>query len=160
MRSPEQKIHTLDSAVQEIQRKQKQGLRVVTTNGCFDLLHRGHVAYLNQARSLGDLLFIGVNSDQSVKKIKGPQRPVQSESDRAFILAGLECVDGVFIFQDDTPQGWIAKAQPRIHAKGADYSHKDLPERKVVESYGGELKLIPFLEGHSTSQIIKKSRDS
>lgn len=132
-----------------------QGKKIVSTNGCFDILHLGHVRYLNEARRLGDVLWVGVNSDQSVKKLKGPDRPIQSEQARAEILAALECVDYVTIFHEGTPEEFLKRLKPNTHVKGGDYSGVEIPEKKVVESLGGTVKFLKFTEGHSTSKILE-----
>ena len=128
------------------------------TNGCFDLLHVGHVTYLQQARSLGDALLVGVNSDASVRKLKGAGRPVNSEADRVAILAALECVNGVCIFDEDTATVFLSVAKPDIYVKGGDYSLKtlDQAERRVVEKCGGKIKIIPLVPGKSTTSLLRK----
>lgn len=132
----------------------RQQSKVVFTNGCFDILHRGHVAYLIEARQLGDCLILGLNSDDSVRKLKGPGRPLQSEDDRAFILASLSCVDYVTIFDEPTPLQLIQEVQPDILVKGGDYLPKDIVGKKFVESRNGKVMTIPFLDGRSTSSIV------
>lgn len=128
----------------------------VFTNGCFDLLHRGHLTYLCQARDLGDLLIVAVNSDASVKKLKGPERPLNGELDRAFALASLSFVDFVTVFSEDTPAETLEILKPRIHTKGGDYRLEELPEKRVIDSYGGKIELIPFVDGYSTTDLIRK----
>lgn len=130
--------------------------KVVFTNGCFDILHRGHVTYLNEARALGDVLVIGLNSDKSVSKLKGPSRPLNSEEDRKFVLENLKSVDCVQIFTEDTPVELLKIIKPQIYVKGGDYKVEDLPEAPVVNSYGGEVKLLSFVKGFSTTNVIKK----
>ena len=131
--------------------------RLVFTNGVFDILHAGHVRYLEQARELGDLLIVGLNSDASVRRLgKGPERPINSEEDRAAILAALRCVDGVVLFDEPTPESLISQLRPDVHVKGGDYREEDLPEAPIVRSYGGDVVLLPLLEGRSTSSIIRK----
>lgn len=120
------------------------GRTVVFTNGCFDILHVGHVRYLKEARALGDVLVLGVNSDDSVRRLKGPERPINSEDDRAEVLAALECVDYVTIFAEDTPVELIAAIRPDIDVKGGDYVIEDMPEAKVMHSIGGRVEIIPF----------------
>jgi len=127
----------------------------VFTNGCFDLLHAGHVSYLNQARAEGDYLILGLNSDASVKRLKGDKRPLVSFEDRAFILAGLSCIDFVVGFEEDTPVSLLEKLRPHIHVKGGDYNIEELPETPVIRGYGGEVRILPFLEGRSTTDIVK-----
>jgi rfaE bifunctional protein nucleotidyltransferase chain/domain len=130
--------------------------RIVFTNGCFDILHRGHVTYLNRARDLGDLLVVAVNSDASVKRLKGPTRPIHSAQDRAYVLAALACVDYVILFHEDTPTETIRILKPHLHTKGGDYRIEDLPEKRALDEYGGSIVLIPFVDGYSTSTIIEK----
>ncbi|MDF2572351.1 MAG: D-beta-D-heptose 1-phosphate adenylyltransferase [Sporomusa sp.] len=132
------------------------GKTVVFTNGCFDILHAGHVRYLNGARALGDCLIVGLNSDESVRCLKGPTRPVNAQDDRAEVLAGLRAVDYVVVFEEKTAENIVAEVKPDIYAKGGDYHIEDLPESKIVEAYGGNIVLIPEVEGRSSSNIIKK----
>lgn len=143
----------LNLAIQEIKKKSK---RLVFTNGCFDILHRGHIEYLSKAKDLGDILIVAINSDESVKKIKGSNRPINSLNDRMFLLASLAFVDYVTYFEESTPIEIIKKIQPNIHVKGGDYRIEDLPEKKIIESYGGTIQILSFVEGYSTSSIIKK----
>jgi rfaE bifunctional protein nucleotidyltransferase chain/domain len=131
---------------------------VVTTNGCFDILHRGHVTYLQAARSLGDLLIVGINADASVRRLKGPSRPLNSEQDRGSVLSALRSVDGVCVFEEDTPVEWLRQLKPQIHAKGGDWDGKELPEEAALKEWGGRLQFIPFVEGFSTTSLIKKSQ--
>lgn len=130
--------------------------KIVFTNGCFDLLHRGHVEYLSRAKSLGDILVVGLNSDSSVQKLKGPSRPLQNQSDRAYILAGLRSVDFVTVFFEETPVRTISLIRPDIHAKGGDYKADQLPEAETVKSYGGSIEIIPFVPGKSTTSIVER----
>ena len=134
------------------------GQRLVVTNGCFDLLHLGHVTYLETARNFGDALLIGVNSDAAVRGLKGPARPVNSESDRAGVLAALHSVDGVCIFTDTAATKFLAAAQPDIYVKGGDYTLETLnqDERHAVESAGGKIVLVPFVPGKSTTALLEK----
>ena len=132
--------------------------KIVFTNGCFDLLHVGHVRYLNQARSRGDVLFVGVNSDASVKRLKGPTRPVQNESDRAEILSNLKAVDFVSIFDEDTPYELIKVVRPDILVKGGDWKPDQIIGSDIVLSYGGKVESLMFVEGKSTTAIIEKSK--
>jgi len=136
----------------------EQGGRIITTNGCFDLLHRGHVEYLNFARQQGDLLLVAINSDESVQKIKGPTRPITSELDRAFVLSALKSVDGVCIFSETTPIEWLKTIRPDIHVKGADWDLDKIPEKKILEEWGAKLIAAPFIKGYSTTEVIQKSR--
>ena len=146
----------------EVRRRQQAGERGVFTNGCFDLLHLGHVRYLQEARSLGDFLILGLNSDTSTGLLKGPGRPLVPEEERAEILAALTCVDYITIFSEPTAGPVVALVQPAIYVKGGDYAGADgtapdmarLPEAKVVQEYGGTVRLIPYLPHHSTTELI------
>lgn len=131
------------------------GKKIVFTNGCFDILHVGHVRYLRQAKALGDVLLVGVNSDESVRKIKGEKRPLVPEDERAELLSSLSCVDYVFLFSEERPDAVIMETKPDVHVKGGDYKLEDIPEKEVVESYGGKVVLIADT-GHSTSDIISR----
>ena len=130
--------------------------RIVFTNGCFDILHAGHVSYLNRARSLGDILIIGVNSDESVSRLKGPSRPINSLEDRIQVLAGLSCVDHLVAFDEDTPINLIQVVCPDFYVKGGDYTRETLPEASVVEQLGGGVEILPFVEDRSTTSIIER----
>jgi D-glycero-beta-D-manno-heptose 1-phosphate adenylyltransferase len=134
------------------------GKRLVVTNGCFDLLHRGHVTYLQMARSHGEVLLVGLNSDESVRQLKGPDRPLNAEEDRAAVLAALESVDAVCIFAEKTAKRFIERAQPDIYVKGGDYTVETLnqEERSVVESGGGKIMVLPMVPGKSTTSLLKK----
>lgn len=133
----------------------RAGKRLVFTNGVFDILHAGHVQYLAEARKLGDLLIVGVNSDESARRLgKGPNRPVNRLEDRAAVLSALRSVDGVVSFNENTPEHLIAILKPEVHVKGGDYRIEDLPESSVVHAYGGEVVILPTLEGRSTSLIL------
>lgn len=137
------------------------GRVIVWTNGTFDLLHPGHIKSLEQARALGDMLIVGVNSDRSVKAYKGPLRPILNETERATMVAALECVSAVIIFDEDTPAESLVKLQPDIHCKGAEYAPpngRPVPERAVVESYGGRIEYLPLLPGVSTTEILNRIR--
>jgi len=136
----------------------KSGKKLVVTNGCFDLLHLGHVTYLETARNLGDALLIGVNSDASVRELKGPERPVNSEQDRAAVLAALASVDGACIFTDKTATRFLATAQPDIYVKGGDYTLDTLnqDERRVVEQAGGRIVIMPVVPGKSTTALLQR----
>jgi rfaE bifunctional protein nucleotidyltransferase chain/domain len=135
------------------------GKRLVTTNGCFDILHAGHVQYLYQARALGELLVVGINADVVVRKLKGSDRPIQSEADRCFLVSSLEMVDAAFVFSEDDPRAFIEALRPDIHVKGGDYS-TDIIERPVVERCGGVVRIVPFMPGRSTTAIIAKLKPS
>jgi rfaE bifunctional protein nucleotidyltransferase chain/domain len=132
------------------------GGRVVFTNGCFDLLHPGHISYLLAARSLGDALVVGLNSDASVRRLKGPSRPVVPEKDRAVVLEALESVDAVVVFGEDTPIRLMRELEPTVYVKGGDYRIEDLPEAEVAREFGAEVRIIPFEPGYSTSALIEK----
>lgn len=136
------------------------GQTVVFTNGCFDILHAGHVRYLAAARALGDCLIVGLNSDESVRGLKGPTRPVNGEEDRAEVLAALSAVDYVVVFGDRTAEGLVADIKPDIYVKGGDYCVEDLPEAKVVKAYGGRTVLVPEVPGRSSSSIIDRIKDT
>ncbi len=131
--------------------------KIVFTNGCFDLLHRGHIHLLNTARSLGDVLIVGLNSDSSVRKIK-PGRPVQDEESRMLLMASLEVVDAVILFEEETPQTLIEKILPDVLVKGGDYKLEDVVGRKTIEQHGGKVEIVPLEEGYSTSKLIEKLR--
>jgi D-glycero-beta-D-manno-heptose 1-phosphate adenylyltransferase len=130
--------------------------KIVFTNGCFDILHRGHIEYLSKAAALGDILIIGLNSDQSVKNIKGPARPVQDQETRALILASLQFVSKVVIFEESTPYELIKKIQPDVLVKGADYKPENIVGYDIVNSKGGEIVTIEFVEGQSSTELINK----
>ena len=134
------------------------GKRLVVTNGCFDLLHLGHVTYLETARQQGDALLIGVNGDEAVRQLKGPDRPVNDQADRAAVLAALESVSGVCIFAEATATRFLAAAQPDVYVKGGDYTLETLnqEERRTVERAGGRIVIIPFVPGKSTTALLKK----
>jgi rfaE bifunctional protein nucleotidyltransferase chain/domain len=132
------------------------GGRVVFTNGCFDLLHPGHIFYLRTARSLGDALVVGLNSDTSVRKLKGLSRPVVPETDRAILLEALESVDAVVIFSEATPVRLIRELKPGVYVKGGDYRIEDLPEAEVAAEIGAEVEILPFETGYSTSALIER----
>jgi D-beta-D-heptose 7-phosphate kinase/D-beta-D-heptose 1-phosphate adenosyltransferase len=138
----------------------KQGLRIGFTNGCFDILHPGHVRLMAQARAACDRLVVGLNSDESVSRLKGPERPVQKVQARAEVLAALEAVDLVVVFEEDTPRNLIARVRPSALVKGADYTREQVVGHEIVEAYGGEVVLVELLPGHSTSDIVKRSRST
>lgn len=138
-----------------------EGKRIVFTNGVFDILHVGHVRYLQEARALGDALMVGVNSDASVRRLKGPTRPVNPQEERAEVLAALRCVDAVCIFNEDTPHALIEAVRPDVHAKGGDYKNADaLPETPLVRSLGGEVVILPLVPGRSTTRLIEKMSET
>ena len=134
------------------------GRRIVFTNGVFDILHPGHVRYLQHARTLGDLLIVGLNADESVRRNKGPERPVNSEDERAEVLSALACVDGVVIFAEDTPADIIKLVQPDILVKGADWAADEIVGRDTVEARGGRVVRVPVEEGYSTTSIVDRIR--
>lgn len=133
-----------------------QGKKIVTTNGCFDILHVGHARILAAARELGDVLVVGINSDASVQKLKGPARPVNNAADRAELLLALKSVDLVYVFAEDTPIEFLKAVRPHIHVKGSDYTPQQLAETPVVESFGGQVKIIELVPGKSTSSIVSR----
>ena len=134
----------------------KQGLKIVTTNGCFDILHLGHLSYLKQAKSFGDILVVALNSDSSTKALKGDTRPVNNQNDRAELLSNLNCVDIVVIFDEISPEKLLVEIAPDIHTKGADYTIETLPEAKAIMNAGGKIEFIEFVQGKSTTNTIKK----
>jgi len=140
----------------QIESLRREGKRIVTTNGCFDLLHVGHVRFLQAARQLGDVLAVGLNSDASVRRLKGEQRPINQQDDRAEVLAALACVDFVSIFDEDTPVEFLKAIKPNIHAKGADYLPEHLAETPVVQAMGGTVQIIELVPGRSTTSLVKK----
>lgn len=150
------KIKNLDALASIVAAEKKRGKRIVFTNGCFDLLHVGHVKYLQKARTLGDLLIVGLNSDASVRGLKGESRPLIGETERAHILAALDCVDYVVIFSDETPLRLIETLQPLVLVKGGDYTPEGVVGKEVVEAYGGRVELVTFVDGKSTTNIIEK----
>jgi rfaE bifunctional protein nucleotidyltransferase chain/domain len=133
------------------------GKTVVTTNGCFDIIHAGHIAYLTEASKAGDLLIVGINSDASVKRLKGESRPVQDEKTRCSVMAALSMVDAAFIFPEDDPREFCEILKPNVHVKGGDYS-KDMIETPVIQKHGGVVKIVSFVNGFSTSSIVQKIR--
>ena len=155
-RDSDSKIKNRDVLANLIAVEKARGRQVVFTNGCFDLLHAGHVKYLQAARRLGDLLIMGLNSDASVRRLKGPRRPLIAEDERAHILAALDCIDYVCLFDEDTPLELISALKPHILVKGGDYTPEGVVGKDIVESYGGRVELIPFVDGKSTTNIIEK----
>lgn len=146
----EDKIKTIDNLYLDKYKK------IVFTNGCFDILHLGHIDYLSKSKDLGDLLIVGLNSDQSIKNIKGSQRPINDQYMRSIILASLSFVDIVIIFDEDTPENLIKIIKPNILVKGGDYNIETVVGSEIVKSYGGEIKIIDFIDGYSTTKIINK----
>jgi rfaE bifunctional protein nucleotidyltransferase chain/domain len=135
---------------------QREGKKVVFTNGCFDIIHRGHITYLNEAKAQGDILVLGLNSDASVKRLKGESRPVNNEQDRKFVLENLRAIDYVFIFEEDTPYNLIANIMPDILVKGGDWKPADIIGSDIVLAAGGEVKSLHFVDGFSTTETIEK----
>lgn len=158
-RQPETKILTREAMVAERARLAREGRIVVFTNGTFDLLHVGHVDYLHRARREGDVLIVGLNSDASVRRCKGPERPVVPEADRARLLAALECVDYVVVFEEDEPRDLIAALRPDVLVKGRDWAHY-VSGRDVVEAAGGRVVLMDLVAGRSSSALIERIRRS
>jgi len=152
-------ILTLDEAILRFGREKRNGRRIVFTNGCFDLLHPGHIGSLEQARALGDALIVGLNSDASVRELKGVGRPVFPERERAEILAALECVDAVVIFDEPTPREVIARLLPDVLVKGGDWPGDQIVGREEVESAGGHVVSVPVVPGYSTTAILRKIRE-
>jgi rfaE bifunctional protein nucleotidyltransferase chain/domain len=150
------KIKSLPEATTQVKAWQNAGLKVVFTNGCFDLLHLGHVDYLEKARSMGDKLVLGLNSDNSVSRFKGPERPLQDQQSRARVLAALQFVDLVVLFDEDTPLNLISQLLPNILVKGSDYLAENIVGADVVKKNGGEVKTIDFVPGYSTTRIVEK----
>ncbi len=152
------KIKGLSELAAEVARLKSQGKRIVFTNGCFDLLHRGHTRYLAEARALGDFLVVAVNTDRSVRALKGPQRPVTPENERAEVLAALAAVNAVVLFDGDTPLEVIRILMPHVLVKGGDWEEDRIVGAPQVKAAGGVVRRIPFLEGHSTTAIIERIR--
>ena len=150
------KIYTWETLQQQLQKWREQDLKIVFTNGCFDLVHLGHVDYLEKARNLGDKLVLGLNTDASIKGLKGEERPLQDEMSRARIMASLLFVDAVVLFSEPTPYNLINLVQPDILVKGDDYSPENIVGADIVKAKGGEIKTIPFVKGYSTSNIVAK----
>lgn len=134
----------------------KGGQKVVFTNGCFDILHAGHVTYLEAAKAQGDVLVLGLNTDESVRRLKGPERPINHELDRAKVVGALKSVDYVVFFGEQTAEAVIAEVKPDVYVKGGDYTLDTLPEATIVQSYGGKVAFIDMVEGRSTTNIINK----
>lgn len=159
-RDSDNKIKNIDVLVEIISAEKSRGKRIVFTNGCFDLLHVGHVKYLQKARSFGDLLILGLNSDASIKRLKGEKRPLIGEEERAHILAALDCIDYVVVFDEDTPLNLIEALKPSILVKGGDYTLDGVVGREIVEANGGRVELVQFVDGKSTTNIIGKILES
>lgn len=153
------KILTAGDVPETVRAHRAAGRRIVFTNGCFDVLHRGHVEYLATARGLGDILIVGLNSDASVRRLKGPTRPVNPAEDRAVVLAGLSSVDHVVEFGADTPEALIEVVRPEVYVKGGDYRLETLPETAQIARLGGRVELVPFLPGRSTTALVERIRE-
>lgn len=158
LKAHEKKIVSCETAQSQIQKWKRQNHQIVFTNGCFDLLHPGHISLLNEAKKAGDKLIVGLNTDTSIQRLKGPNRPIQQEWDRAFILSSLHCVDLVILFDEETPLKLIETLKPDILVKGADYTIDNVIGASFVQSYGGQVYLIDLIEGQSTSRIVSKMR--
>ena len=162
MLNPAEKVEAIslildrDRLVARITAARAKGARIVLANGCFDILHAGHVRYLQGARTLGDLLVVGVNSDAEVARLKGAGRPILSARDRAELVASLEPVDLVTIFEEPTVTELLLAIKPDVHAKGTDYTEETVPERDVVRSYGGSVRIVGDPKNHSTSEMLRK----
>ncbi|MFP4096376.1 MAG: D-glycero-beta-D-manno-heptose 1-phosphate adenylyltransferase [Cyclobacteriaceae bacterium] len=154
MRS-ETKIYQLNDLLKKLEEDRSAGRKIAFTNGCFDILHRGHATYLREARSTGDLLIIGLNTDASVKRLKGESRPINHENDRAYLLESLECVDYVVKFDEDTPYELLSRIKPDILIKGGDYKLEDVVGREFAK----EVILIDFVEGYSTTKTIQQMKE-
>lgn len=150
----EDKLLTLPALLNHLAIDRQAGRRIVFTNGCFDILHRGHATYLQAARALGDVLIVGVNSDASVRRLKGENRPINTENDRAYLLASLAAVDYVVIFAEDTPYELLAQLRPDVLVKGGDYQLEEVVGREFAQ----EVKLIDFVDGYSTTRLIQKMK--
>ena len=160
MNRPFPKLKSLEKTLPILSREKKRGKEVVFTNGCFDILHAGHVRYLKQAKSLGDILVIGLNRDASVRKLKGRGRPVTGEKERAEILSALQAVDHILFFGDKTPERLIRAVRPDCLVKGGDWKKRDIVGSSFVESYGGRVRSLPFVKGFSTTGLIKKIKNA
>ncbi len=158
--SSDRAISNLQHLLPRIELYRQQGQRIVFTNGCFDILHRGHITLLNQAKALGDVLIVGVNSDASIRRIKGGDRPINSLEDRVQVLSALSCIDHIIAFDTDTPHELIAAIQPNLFVKGGNYTRENLPEADQVEQLGGRVHILPYQSGHSTSGLIARIRAS
>lgn len=153
-----EKLRTLDETLDLVRRTRRRGGTVVLANGCFDLLHVGHIRYLQGARREGDLLVVAINSDESVQRLKGPGRPLMNELERAEILSALACVDSVMVFAEATVDRIIRALQPDVHAKGSDYTEESVPEKKTVRRYGGRVAIVGDPKDHSTRDYLSAIR--
>jgi D-beta-D-heptose 7-phosphate kinase / D-beta-D-heptose 1-phosphate adenosyltransferase len=155
--SPEGKyLADRDRLAARLESHRQQGQRMVFTNGCFDILHRGHIAYLNRAKTLGDVLVVAVNTDAGIQRLKGPDRPINTIDDRLQVLGALSCIDYLIAFDEDTPCSLIEVLRPEVVVKGGDYTRERLPEAAIVEGYGGRVQILPYLPDRSTSRIIQR----
>lgn len=154
------KIISFDNIQKQVLKWREENKKIVFTNGCFDIIHRGHVDYLSKAKDLGDILIIGLNTDQSVRNIKGNTRPIQDENSRAIILASMQFVDAIVFFSEPTPYTLIKEIQPDILVKGADYKKEDIVGYDIVSQRGGKVETIEFIEGYSTSNIERKIKNT
>ena len=150
------KISTLQKLIPIVEKLKSQNKKIVTTNGVFDILHLGHVKYLEEAKKLGDILIVGVNTDKSVKQNKGDKRPINDEKSRMSVLAALESVDYVFLFNENDPRNWLDKIKPNIHVKAGDYKLSQIIEKDVVERNGGKIIITKVENGYSTTKLISK----
>ncbi len=154
------KLKTLPQLLKALKRLKRKNKRIVFTNGCFDILHMGHIAYLTKAKSLGDVLVIGLNSDSSVRRLKGKNRPVVKEKNRAMVLSALEVIDFIVIFSNLTPFNLIKAIKPDVLVKGGDWKVKDIVGSGIVKSYGGKVKSLAYMKGFSTKGLIKRIKSS
>ena len=154
------KIYNLDTLTTQVEQWKKSGNKIVFTNGCFDIIHRGHIEVLASTADLGNKLIIGLNSDQSITNIKGEGRPIIDEQSRAILLAALSFVDAIILFSQDTPLKLIGALLPDVLAKGGDYEIENIVGHEIVQQNGGKVKLIPFIDGYSSTSIIKKIKNS
>jgi D-beta-D-heptose 7-phosphate kinase/D-beta-D-heptose 1-phosphate adenosyltransferase len=149
---------TADTLGERVAFHKRQGRRVVFTNGCFDLLHRGHVDLLNRAKALGDVLVVGLNTDDGVRALKGPDRPLTTLEDRARVLAALSCVDHLVAFEEPTAEHLVDLLRPDVYVKGGSPVHEPVPEARIVEAYGGQVRILPHAEDRSTAAIVERIR--
>ena len=145
-----------ENAAQFCDELRRQDKKVVFTNGCFDIIHAGHVRYLTTARNFGDMLIVGLNTDESVRRLKGASRPINNQDDRAEVLLGLKAVDYVIFFDEETAEALISEVKPDIYVKGGDYTLETLPEAQIVQKYGGRVELVNLVAGRSTTNIVEK----
>lgn len=154
----QRKLHSRESLIRQCHIWRQGGRKIVFTNGCFDILHHGHLDYLARAADYGNVLIVGVNTDASVRGLKGPERPVTAEADRAFQLASLLCVDAVCLFEEDTPLSLIEALRPDVLVKGGDYTIDKIVGADIVQAAGGSVEIIPFVQGYSTTGLIERIR--